>query len=270
MGGPCTPWVTLAETQASPDAEGLDEDLLDEMIIVASEILYKLSARQYPGVCTDTVLPLQRWYQTDGNLGFPPGWQNWRSWWGVHSYTCGRPPERAGGCGPLSEITLGVYPLRTIIEVRIDGHVIDPTTYRIDDHRWLVRVDQTGPTSWPCCNSLDRDPLTDVGTFQVIDQWGSAPPTSGVRAAKTLAIELAKGASGGNCQLPQRVLTLQSQGVNYTLLDPLTFLDNGQTGIYLVDLFLHTVNPNKLARRATVLSPDVGRPVRRTSTIPGS
>jgi hypothetical protein len=270
VGGPCTPWVTLAEAQEVPDADKLDPDLLDEMCTVASEILYKLSGRQYAGVCTDTVLPLQRWYNIEGNQYFSPAWTNWRSWWGVHNYACGRPPERAGGCGPLSEITLGVYPLRTIVEVRIDGQVIDPTTYRIDDHRWLVRVDQTGPQSWPCCSNLAADPLTDLNTFQVIDTWGTAPPVSGVRAAKRLAIELAKGESGEPCNLPQRVLTLQMQGVNYTLLDPLTFLDEGKTGIYLVDLFLHAVNPNGLARRASVLSPDIRRPVRRASTIPGS
>lgn len=266
MGGPCTPWVTLAETQAVADADGLDEDLLGEMIVVASEILYKLSARQFAGECTDVVRPLQRWYATEG--GFGAAWSNWRAWWGVHA--CGRPPERAGGCGPLSEITLGVYPLRAITEVRIDGHVIDPTTYRIDDHRWLVRIDQTGPQSFPCCQDLIRDPLTDLNTFQVTDQWGSAPPTSGVVAAKVLAIELTKGASGSPCNLPQRVLSLQQQGASFTLLDPLTFLDQGKTGIYLVDLFLHTVNPNRLQRRASVISPDIPRPVRRTSTVPGS
>jgi hypothetical protein len=267
VGGPCTPWVTLAETQQVPDAQDLDEDLLEEMIVVSSEILYRLSGSQFAGECTDTVLPLQRWY-TANNGALPAGWGDWRAWWGIH--TCGRPPERAGGCGPLSEITLGVYPLRAITEVRIDGTVIDPTTYRIDDRRWLVRVDQTGPSSWPCCSDISRDPLAEFGAFQVVDEWGQAPPVSGVRAAKRLAIELTKSESGSNCNLPQRVMNLQMQGASYALLDPLTFLDKGRTGITIVDYFLRSVNPAGLQRRAQVISPDVPRPVRRTSTVPGS
>jgi hypothetical protein len=267
MSGPCTPWVTLGEVQALPDATGLDDAVLVEMIDVASEVLYVLSARQYPGVCVDEVLPLRRWYNVESNFAFPPSFATWRNWWGVHS--CGRPPERAGGCGPLSELTLGAYPLRSIVEVKIDGEVIDPATYRIDDHRWLVRVDQTG-IGFPCCQALDRDPETEVGTFRVQFEWGQAPPRSGVIAASVLAIELAKSVSGNPCNLPQRVLNLQTQGVSYTLLDPLTFLDNGQTGLYLVDLFLAAANPKKLRRRPSVISPDFRRPVRRTNTTPGS
>lgn len=268
MGGPCSPWVTLEYVQESPNSDGLDDTLLSNMIDVAGELLYALSGRQYAGVCTDVVLPLRRWYDVEGDQNFPSSAYGWRSMWGVHS--CGRPPERAGGCGPLSEITLGAYPVRQVTEVRIDGQVIDPTTYRVDDHRWLVRIDQTGPTSWPCCQSLDLNPLVDLDTFQVTFEWGMAPPVAGVEAARQLAIELAKGASGNPCNLPQRVLSLTVPGATYTMLDPLTFLDKGRTGLYFVDLFLRAVNPYGLARRSSVISPDIRRPVRRTSTIPGS
>jgi hypothetical protein len=268
MAGPCSPWVTSAEVLATPSAEGLDAGLVDEMILVAGEVLYSLSGQQYAGVCSDVVRPLQRWFALDGGqFGFPPGWQSWRNWWGVHS--CGLPPSRAGGCGPLSEITLGAYPLREIIEVRIDGIVIDPTTYRIDDRRYLVRVDQTGET-FPCCQNLAADPTVDVNTFQVAFEWGQAPPTSGRRACIRLATELAKAESGNPCNLPERVLNLQSQGISFALIDPQTFLDKSRVGIYLVDLFLAAVNPHGLRRRSTVISPDIPRPVRRTSTSPGS
>lgn len=266
MGGPCTPWVTLAEVQLVPDAAGLDDDLLTEMIDVASELLYKLSGRQYAGECSDVVRPLQRWYSNDDFTGFPAAWWNWRAWWGAH--TCGRPPQRAGGCGPLSEITLGAYPLRQIVEVRIDGHVIDPSSYRIDDRRWLVRVDQSGPQSFPCCQDLSKNPFSDLNTFQVTYTWGQDPPPSGRRAAKTFAIELAKGESGAANLLPQRVQSLQMQGTSFALLDPMVFLDKGRTGITIVDYFLTAVNPHRLQRRAQVISPDIGRPVRRAA-IPG-
>jgi len=59
-------------------------------------------------------------------------------------------------------------------------------------------------------------------------------------------------------------------GASYTLLDPLTFLDKGRTGVYYVDLFLAAVNPAGLIRRAQVISSDIRRPVRRTAVTPGS
>lgn len=271
MGGPCTPWVTLGETQADPTAVNpngtpLDDVLLAEMIDVASEVLWALSAEQFSGECSDSVRPLRRYY--DASSYMFGNQLAWRYQWGAH--WCGRPPERAGGCGALTEITLGAYPIRDILAVRIDSVLLDPSWYRVDDHRWLVHVDQSGASSFPCCQNLRADPMTDLDTFEVDFTWGQAPPVMGVVAARKLAIELTKAASGNPCNLPDRVLNVAVQGMTYTMLDPLLFLDKGRTGIYFVDLFLNAVNPNFLKRAPQVISPDIGRPVRRTSTSPGS
>lgn len=264
MSGPCTAWVTLGEVQAQPGAENLSDLALLEAIDVASELLYRFSGRQFAGECSDVVLPLKRFYNVGG--GFPSAWWYWRSWWGYH--TCGRPPQRAGGCSGLPELTLGAYPVREVQEVRIDGLVVDPTFYRVDDRRWLVWIDQTG--DFGCCHNLAADPMTDLDTFQVTFTWGQAPPTAGVVAARTLAIELARANANLSCSLPQRVTSVTMQSISYVLLDPMAFLDKGRTGIYSVDLFLNAVNPHSLARRSTVISPDFPRPVRRAGTVPGS
>ena len=47
--------------------------------------------------------------------------------------------------------------------------------------------------------------------------------------------------------------------MSWTLLDPQDFLDKGRTGIYQVDLFLRTVNPDGARLRARVFSPDIPR-----------
>lgn len=263
MGGPCTPWVTVAETQTVPGADRLSADLLQEGIDVASGSLYRRSGRQFSGVCTDVVRPLKRLYVTEN----APWWFQWMWSDGPTVHTCGRPPSRNCGCGPLPEITLGAGPIRQILEVRIDGAVLDPSAYRVDDRRWLVRIDGD---SFPCCQNLAKDPLTDDDTFQVTFEWGEAPPVGGTVAAKVLAVEIAKMLAGGPCQLPQRLQNVTFNGSSYTLLDPMAFLDNGLTGIYVVDLFLTDVNPHKLQRRSTVISPDITRPVRRTAVAPGS
>ena len=66
-------------------------------------------------------------------------------------------------------------------------------------------------------------------------------------------------AGDDECVLPQRVTPISRQGVSWTLLDPQDFLDNGRTGIYHVDLFLRTVNPDRARLRSRVFSPDLHR-----------
>lgn len=265
MGGPCTPWVTLDEVQGTPGAQDIDADVLQTALEVASGSLWRRSGRQYSGVCSDTVRPLRRMYALDGGLGgWAPLW-GWRD--GINAHSCGYPPNRNCGCGPLPEITLGAYPIRDIIEVRIDGAVLDPAAYRVDDRRWLVRIDGQ---SWPCCSDLSKNPLTDPNTFQVTFEWGQSPPPGGTVAARVLAVEIGKMLTGSDCDLPRRLQNVTFNGSSYTLLDPMNFLNDGLTGIYIVDLFLTDVNPHKLQRRSSVISPDIPRPVRRTAVAPGS
>jgi hypothetical protein len=157
--------------------------------------------------------------------------------------------------------------LTAIDEVKIDGVVLDPSLYRIDDYRYLVKLpDAEGNYDpFPCCQNI-RLADTEADTFAVTFTYGTPPPTPGVLAAAQLACELALACSPetiGKCRLPQRVTSIARQGITMAVLDPFDFLSDGKTGLYLVDLFLRTYNPNRLRRRAAVLSPDVGRKVRR-------
>jgi hypothetical protein len=56
--------------------------------------------------------------------------------------------------------------------------------------------------------------------------------------------------------------------VSYTLLDSQDFIDELRTGIYAVDLFLKSVNPDKARAKARVFSPDVPRARRYTPKPP--
>jgi hypothetical protein len=71
-------------------------------------------------------------------------------------------------------------------------------------------------------------------------------------------------AGDDDCALPQRVTSISRQGVSYTLLDSQDFIDDLRTGLYAVDLFLKTVNPDKARRKSRVFSPDVPRARRYT------
>jgi hypothetical protein len=102
--------------------------------------------------------------------------------------------------------------------------------------------------------------------------YGSQPPQAIQRAMDVLAVEIQKAIDGDNtCKLPSRVTSATRQGITFTLLDPQTFLDEGKTGIYEVDLALITYNPSGAKQRARVWGP-AHRPARRSnplSTAPG-
>lgn len=254
----CAPWATVDDVRScTPCAEAeLDEDSVDDAIRLASEVLYELSNRQWPGICTDTVRPCG--CQTcDG-----PSWPEYGRY--GHGDRLDRYDRRGGlcGCSGLSQVTLGRYPVRDIVEVVVDGAVVSPSAYRVDDFRWLVRTDGT---SWPCCQNL-RLPSTDDGTWEVTFSYGAEPPPGGVDVAVALGCELALARCGSSkCRLPQRVQSITRQGTSMVLLDPMQFLDQGRTGLYEVDLWLSAVAP-KRRTAAVVASPDIGPATRRTST----
>ena len=277
MGEPntetCEAWTTAAAVQARPGGDDLDTDTIDRAVRSASWVLFMLTGRQWPGVCTDVVRPCRRQLSLL-NPSMTRGWAtSWDESWGTcacHAHT-----ERGEcGCDNDDQVALGAAPIVDVLEVRIDGEVIPESDYRIDDERWLVRLTEEG---WPCCQNMrlnpDDGPADATPTFQVRFTYGVGPPQAGQDAATTLALELAKAEGtddDGECRLPQRVQTLVREGVTMTLLDPFAFFADGRTGLYDVDLFIKTANPHGISRRAAVLNPDRKRPVRRGSQIGGS
>jgi len=271
----CEPWATTTDVCTPCDDYAFDSLLLMDCLQAASDVLFQLSGRQFPGTCQATVRPCAQHASGDRGRPIPayspygtywpvPGSWSWSPSWGFCS--CNR-TERTG-CGSIAEITLGAYPIQRVTEVRMDGVVLPSSEYRVDDDRYLVRLaDANGNAQgWPCCQRMDL-PTTEVGTWEVTFLYGQPPPVAGMRAAARLGCELALACQPetvGACNLPERVTQITRQGVTAVVLDPMAFLDEGKTGLYEVDLFLRSVNPNKLSRRSTVLRPDKGRRVRRT------
>jgi hypothetical protein len=256
--GVCSPWVDAATLTARADMQGLtdagnpvvfDPDVVAAACLDASTLLYALSGRQFPGLCTATVRPAG---PVEG--GWAPAAafaaEVNRSRIVLDSTTAGTQagPYSYGG------IDLGLYPIRSVTEVRIDGTVIDPAEYRVDDGRWLVRNDAR---PWPMWQNLDL-PTTEVGTFSVTVTFGADPPPMGVSAASKLAAEFTKDATpGAKASLPRQITQIQRQGVTINRIDPMEYLDQGRTGIWLVDVFLRAANPSRQAAPAVVWSPDL-------------
>jgi hypothetical protein len=136
----------------------------------------------------------------------------------------------------------------------LDGNIIEPSKYYLSDHSTIFGVPGAG---W------------SPSQVEVTYTYGSPAPSAGRSAARVLATELVKlYEDDDTCALPQRVTSISRQGVSYTLLDNQDFIDELKTGIYAIDLFLKTVNPDKARARSRVFSPDQPRARRITGASP--
>lgn len=253
--GICSPWAAAADVCGPCIGYDLDPALLDDALQVASEILYDLTRRRWPGECADTVRPCgerhdrAKWYPTHRTVP-----------------VCGCRSSRECGCRRLSEIRLPGYPVTSIGQVTIDGDIIDPANYRVDDWRYLTWLDpdgETGRGGWPCCADPRRG-IDEDDSFSVTYTYGLGPPLGGVQAAATLGCQLALACvPDAKCQLPKRITTITRSGVSLAVLDPLSLFKDGLTGIASVDLWVASTFLGSARRPATVVVPGRGRPVRR-------
>ena len=170
-----------------------------------------------------------------------------------YNIACGRCGETCS-CDRVEQVALP-GPVDSVVEVLVDGAALDPTAYRIDNRRLLVRVDGG---DWPACNDLGKDP-TEPGTWQVSYLRGAPVPSAGQLAAGLLACEMAKALCGdSSCKLPQRVQNISREGVTTVIIDSFEGLEKGQTGIWFVDSWVMSMN--NAPRRPKVYSPDLVRP----------
>src|SRR5687768_6371743 len=91
---------------------------------VASDLLFHLSGLQYPGLCTTTVRPcgsrrtIARWRSLgDAALGGAAAMVAWAGW----GCSCS---EGSCGCSGGTGALLGLDPLATVLEVKVDGVVL--------------------------------------------------------------------------------------------------------------------------------------------------
>jgi len=389
---PCAPWATPDEVRAC--CGGLDPLYdLTGAIAFATAILYRLSGRQFPGICERTVQPCMG---NNCGCGGEGGDQFWNlvpsDWWvrfsgaslgdgnGHFIATSGAPEFgiiNLGNscCSGTCEMPCIDLPstVNDVVEILIDGEVLDPSAYRIEAYRRICRIDGG---VWPCGNNFYGECVENVNEIQEITvdatggQWqisvltttgpplqqtmdtqvatvdatasaatlqaalealsnvgsggvivtggpgdagGTTPytiefvavqltsaptvivsdvslsggastvaqlqiqagvrapvgswcitylygkpvPNDGRYAAAKFACQIALNNCGAEgCILPQRLKELTREGITMAFADPLDFLDQGKTGIYEVDLWLQTVNPMRLQRRARMYRPD--------------
>jgi len=88
--------------------------------------------------------------------------------------------------------------------------------------------------------------------------FGSTIGAVGRRAVLALSRQLwlSDHPEAGECILPERVVSMSREGLSYSFIDPMNFLDQGRTGIPTVDTFLMFVNPTKSKVPSAVYIPE--------------
>ncbi len=257
------PCAWTLDTTCCPEWAGYTNVVRDRATAWATQILWALSGRRY-GLCEVTVRPCgPSCDQGGGWRAYPVTADGVGTVWSPFIregswFNCGC--AGACRCEPSCRVWLP-GPVAAITEVLVDGVVIDPSRYRVDNGTWLVG--QLGQC-WPECQDLDL--LTsEVNTMAVTYQRGTPVPLGGQIAAGMMACEFAKACVGGACALPSNLSSLARQGIQVSMIDPTDVLQAGYTGIPEVDLWIRSVNPRKQAARTRVYSPDLHYPVQRTS-----
>jgi hypothetical protein len=258
-------WPLVDELACSALAD-VDPDLADAITRTATSLLWNWTGRVF-GTSEVVVRPCRRDCAPStylGIAGIPSStWQN-APFLPVlldgefYNLSCRRKCRDGCGCSSVEEIGLA-GPVDSVISVRVDGETLDPSAHRVDNRRWLVRMDGG---RWPTCQDLSKSP-DEVNTWEIAYRWGTEVPIGGSMAASVLACEMAKAALGRECSLPQRIQSVTREGVTMAILDSFEGLEAGRTGIWLVDSWVTSVT--KSPRRSVVLSPDTYQPRVRTA-----
>jgi hypothetical protein len=247
----CSAWATRGDLTDAQLALGTDEDW-DRWLLVASEILYELSGRQWRGTgCTYTAA--LRGHPPEQGSGAWPYYRSWGMtrtspayWWFPLSLGGFWPVYRPTEPRPYA-VKLPHDGVSAITSVTVGGVALDPSAYRLAAGSWLERTDGHSFAHW-------------LDTLVIEYEYGRAPSASGVGAAIALAWELGKSEVGDStCRLPKRVTSISRQGLSVAVIDSMDFFKIRKTGLADVDLWLTAVNPDGRKRRARVISPDIPR-----------
>lgn len=222
---------------------------------VASRVLWAATGRQYGG-CASTVRPC--WGRQEALYQTWPVGVDGEGYWGLRG-AVGSVVLIGGACGcsascacTPSQVALP-GPVGSVTSVQVDGVTLTAGVDYLLQGNYLVRASNL---EWPSSQNLSI-PLGQTGTWGVTYVVGEAVPTDLLNAAGIYACELAKGRTGGSCQLPNRVQSVSRQGVEIQYVDTNDYLSEGLTGLADVDVVIRSFNPYKLPAPLRVLSPDV-------------
>lgn len=209
-GGVCVPWLTVTGDFSEVLGDAQRTALTQSAINVATRWLNDATGHQWAGPCT-TFLRVD----TGDDRACGPQ----------------RPRIRDGALDLSVHVTT---PIRRVVELRVDGEVVDALYYRLDGPRLRASTGYSDGASplipWPV-QYLDRQPGA-LDTWDVTVEHGAGPPEPLVRAARLLVEEIVKQVTGDEaCALPSNAASVSRDGITITFTPPAP----GRTGIRFVD-----------------------------------
>jgi hypothetical protein len=177
------------------------------------------------------------------------------------------PAACAVATGPMlatdPAVTVLPGPVVDVTEVLVDGAALDSDAWTVQDDE-LIRTDGQ---PWPLSQDTTL-PATETGTWQVTYTRGRPVPSGGQVAAGQLACEIAAAlVPGGDCALPANVTSVVRNGV--TISKQIDQLNLGFTGLFAVDQWARTVNPQTLPSEPDVWTPDLDPSTWRSPSTSG-
>ena len=231
-------WPVTIPPGLTAEWSALPQSTRDRAQLLAGRVLWTLTGQVF-GLCEATVRPC--WQPDDA----------------VRTYGVGISNAAPCGCGTdcrhvASDRVPLPGPVHGVTGVTVDGVAVNASAYRVQQRRWLRRTDGK---AWPMNQDLT---VADnaVGAFVVGYVKGIPVPADGSEMAGLLAVELARGMTGGACALPTGVTSVARQGISVELADMREWFTNGLTGVEQVDLWIMGVNPFKSKSPARIISPD--------------
>ena len=251
-----------ADWSCYPGVQSLDDAVKQKAELLGWSALNSLIAYQVPGDnCPIVVRPCSKrctigtWYESHaGSQGQFAGASN-----GVFSPYVGSAGQWINGCGcatddcsctVIQQVRLP-GPVGAVTKVTLDGAVLDPSAYRVDNGIYLVRQDGQ---SWPACQDMNAAP-GEAQTFTVEYIRGYPVNPLLTMAVGRLAAEFAKACLNQSCALPSNVTAVTRQGVTQEFQQ--NPFDQGTTGMPDVDAIIRIFNPYGMKTPPRVMSVDV-------------
>ncbi len=171
----------------------------------------------------------------------------------VSSTVCLHPSaSTVRGCCAIS---LPRRPVRSVLDVKVDGVTVSPASYAVLGGSTLARLGDC----WPSSADDVQGRIVVTYTAGVPLRLGSVYYGMAGAAMGEVVREYVTALTGGTCKLPSRFVSVARQGVTTQALDPKLFLDLGLTGLPMTDNFIRTVNPTGQRRPSRVVSIDGAR-----------
>jgi hypothetical protein len=240
--GPCYPYAQIEDLpdgcpcriETSGDLEPSDE-ALTAVLNGATTIVWSLLGRQPIGLCEQRVFPCLRE-------------NNWRwNWYQQQTYTLA-PWGGMPACACSGDAVLLEGPVNDIIEVVVDGEILERDEYVLVDGQWLDRVDG----SWPAGGRAG-----DEAAFAITYLRGIPVDTLVRDATIEVANVLWMDRCGvANC-LPGRAVTSMSQaGTGYSYQGDQDRVREAGEALGTLWRAIGVYNPGQVHTPTMVFSPD--------------